>query len=56
MDIEIRMNCIYLKSKKGRTFRIDESNGVFRIIVPENRIMYGTEDGNNNAAYIHLIK
>jgi hypothetical protein len=50
------------RSPSGYKFLLEEidrpgsDESMLRVTVPDDRIMYGTEGGNNNAEYVLLIK
>lgn len=45
-----------IQTKDGRTFLLEDFEAKIKITVPGERIMYGTEEGNNNAGYLILVK
>jgi len=52
-----KIDTLFITTRDGREFIIKETElGKLKIGVPGGRIMYGTEEGNNNADYILLIK
>lgn len=57
MKVERKRNTLFITTKEGREFTIKETEeGKLLVGRPGDRIMYGTEEGNNNADYILLIK
>lgn len=50
-------HALRLKDDEGRIFRIEDTQvGKIRITVPNDRITYRTEQGNNNADFVELVK
>lgn len=47
---------LLIKTKTGTTFQVIEEEGKLKVTLPNDRIMYGTEEGNDTAEYILLIK
>ena len=47
---------LIVETKSGKRFNIDETSRGLVVTVDSERIMYGTEQGNNNAKYLLLVK
>ena len=58
MKIELSgRHIIRIEDDEGYVFRIEETqHGKIRITVPEDRIMYRTEQGSNSADFVELVK
>ena len=57
MEITRKSNKLTIRTRNGYEFTIRETEeGRLKVEVPGERIMYGTEEGNNNANFILLIK
>lgn len=57
MKVRRSRNTLFIETKTGKHFTIKETKeGRLKVEVPDDRIMYGTEEGNSGAAFILLIK
>ncbi len=61
MKVEFYHNTVYITTKRGVRFMLKERGtktvATVRISpLSDNKITYGTEQGNNNACYVDLIK
>lgn len=48
---------IIIEDEEGHIFRLEDTQeGKIRITVPEDRIMYRDEEGNQNSDFVELVK